>query len=286
MANGEKNGAKKARYPIAHWSYSSLMAFLRNPLAWYKRYVEEVYDTPSSPAGIIGRAAHAALQHFYEMQLYSEEGKQRAVQAGLAYLRSVPDFEINFGKATSTRARRAKRAKMEQGYFQAISFYLERPPHHKVLGVEVRGTVTVRGLPLPLRAVSDLVVESKLERGALDIVDHKFVDSFSSLKAEKPLFVLQAIFNYYTVSKLFGKPVRRFLIYECKKTKNRDGRAQVRRYVIDFKESGEYFALFKRLLKDASREIARTRVYLPNPSDLFEGENSFDIYRLGLVEDN
>ena len=54
-----------AKIPISHWSHSSLMSYLRNPLAWYKRYVERVYDMPSSPAGIIGRAGHVALQHFY-----------------------------------------------------------------------------------------------------------------------------------------------------------------------------------------------------------------------------
>jgi len=40
---------KKTALPIGHWSYSSLMAYLRTPLAWYKRYVEKVYDMHSSP---------------------------------------------------------------------------------------------------------------------------------------------------------------------------------------------------------------------------------------------
>ncbi len=53
------------KVPIKHWSHSSLMAFLRNPLAWYKRYVENVRDTPSNPSSVIGRAAHTALQHYY-----------------------------------------------------------------------------------------------------------------------------------------------------------------------------------------------------------------------------
>ncbi|HXK40056.1 MAG TPA: PD-(D/E)XK nuclease family protein, partial [Candidatus Paceibacterota bacterium] len=53
------------RYPIEHWSYSSLVAYLRNPLAWHKRYVEGVYDMPATPASVVGRAAHRALEHFY-----------------------------------------------------------------------------------------------------------------------------------------------------------------------------------------------------------------------------
>ena len=256
------------------------MAFLRNPLAWYKRYVEEVYDTPSGTSSIVGRAGHVALQHFY-----SGLGKEAAIDLGLEYLKDVPDFEINFGKAKTRRLQREKRLKMEREYLQAISFYLERPPKHKVLGVEVKGVVEVEGLPLPLKAVSDLVVASPLERGAVDIVDHKFVDSFSSRGAEKSLFIIQAIFNYYTVRELFGKPVRRFIVYECKKKKNVDGSAQMRRYVLNYRACKEEFAVFHRLVHDASAEISRPRVYLPNPSDMFEGEHSFDIYRLGLGED-
>ena len=127
-----------------------------------------------------------------------------------------------------------------------------------------------------MKAVSDLVVESKGNRGAVDIVDHKFVDSFSKAGAQKSLFVIQALFNYYTVRELFGKPVRRFIVYECKKSKSADGR-QMRRYEIDFAKCEEEFAVFHRLIIDATSEIARPRIYLPNPSDMFEGESSFDI---------
>ena len=272
--------AEKQPLPIKHWSHSSLMAFLRNPLAWYKRYVEEIYDTPSTPASIVGSAGHLALAHFY-----SGAGKEIATQLGLDYVRAIGDSDIDFGRAATRRAKRKKRADMERDYLRAISFYLARPPRHEVLGVEVKGVASVPGLPLPLKAISDLVVKSRVERGAVDIVDHKFVAAFSKGGAQKPIFAIQAIFNYYTVRELFGKPVRRFIVYECKKTKNADGRPQVRRYVIDFRTCREEFAVFHRLIRDATAEISRRRVYLPNPSDMFEGDNSFDIYRLELVEE-
>jgi hypothetical protein len=262
------------------------MAYLRNPLAWYKRYVEKVYDMPSNPAGIVGRAGHVALQHFY-----SGLGKEAAVALGLEYLRDVPDFEINFGKAKTAHAKKQKRREMEKEYEQAVSFYLARPPRYKkILGVEVSAESDIKGLPLPVKAVSDLVVEARTEKGlpaqagAVDIVDHKFVDSFSPLGAEKPLFILQAIFNYYTVSKEFGKPVKRFILQECKKRRNKDGSSQMRRYVIEYADCAEEFAVFRRLLADATADIAVRKHYLPNPSDMFEGPNSFDIYRLGLGE--
>lgn len=171
---------------------------------------------------------------------------------------------------------------MERDYLQAVSFYLERPPKYDVVGVEVKAMATVRGIALPIKAVSDLVVRSKVDRRALDIVDHKFVDSFSGYGAAKTLFVIQALFNYYTVKEKYGKPVRRFILHECKKRRNADGSAQMRRYVIEFKKCEEDFAVFHRLLNDATAELASRKIYLPNPSDMFEGENSFDIYRLGL----
>ncbi len=292
-----KKGKRKP--PIKHWSHSSLMAFLRNPLAWYKRYVEEIYDAPTTPAAVIGSAGHLALEHFYSGAPTktppgrSSSGasqsealrKDIAIQKGLEYVRNVGDFEINFGRAKSRKAKREKRAHMEAEYLRAIGYYLARPPKHTVLGVEVRGVVAVEGLPLPIKAISDLVVASRVEKGAVDIVDHKFVASFSKGGAAKSLFVIQAIFNYYTVRELFGKPVRRFIVYECKKTKNADGSPQMKRYVIDYRDCAEDFAVFHRLISDATEEISRERIYLPNPSDMFEGDNSFDIYRLELVSE-
>lgn len=265
--------------PIKYWSHSSLLSFLRNPLAWYKRYVEHIYDTPSSPAGIIGRAGHVALQNFY-----GGIAKEGSIELGLENLRSVPDFEINFGKAKTRKEKKKKRTSMEAEYLQAIGFYLAKPPRHDVVGVEVKAMSKAEQLPIPIKAVSDLVVVSRVDKHALDIVDHKFVDYFSPDGARKTLFILQAIFNYYTIKEAYGKPVRRFILQECRKKKNADGSPQMRRYVIDYKKHGAEFIVFHRLLRDATEEISRRRIYLPNPSDMFEGENSFDIYRLGLIE--
>lgn len=255
------------------------MGFLRNPLTWYKRYVERIYDTPSTPSSIIGRAGHLALEHFYR-----GIDKQIAIETGLAYMRSVSDFELNFGVAKSKAARKKKRQNMEKEYLQAVEFYLAKPPRHTVVGVEVRGMARVDGLALPIKAISDLVVESRVQKGALDVVDHKFVDSFSKSAEGKPLFLMQAIFNYYTVRETYERPVRRFIVYECKKTRNANGTPQLRRYVVDYAQIPEAFELFHRLVNDATAELMRERIYLPNPSDMFEGEHSFDLYRLQLGE--
>lgn len=270
----------RRQYPIKHWSYSSLITYLRNPLAWHKRYVEGVYDTPGTPASIVGRAGHVGLQHFY-----SGLSKEAAVDLGLEYLRNIPDFEINFGKAKSARAKKKKRQKMEAEYARAIGFYLARPPRHKVLGVEVKALSRIPGILIPIKAISDLVVVSRIDKRAVDIIDHKFVNFFGKKETDNPLFMLQALFNYYTVLSEFKKPVRRFIVYECKKRKNKDGRSQLRRHYIDFREHEEEFAFFHQLLADATEDLQTRKMFLPNPSDMFEGKDSLEIYRLKLVDE-
>lgn len=275
-----KHRGKPEAFPIDYWSHSSLVAYLRNPLAWYKRYVLKLYDTPRTPASVVGSAAHAALEHFY-----SGFSKPEALETGLSYLRNISDFELNFGVNKTRKAKQAKRASMEREYLQAAGFYLARAPRHRVVAVESRAVARVPGLPLPVKAISDLVVESKGNPGCLDIVDHKFVDSFSQAPSRKPLFLLQAMFNYYAVTAEHGRPVRRFIVYECKKTRNADGKGQLRRYAIEYDAIPDAFTTFHRLVGEATREIAERRTFLPNPSDMFEGEDSFALYHLGLLED-
>ena len=125
------------------------------------------------------------------------------------------------------------------------------------------------------------MVVSKVDPHGLDVIDHKFVGAFSPY-SDKSLFVLQAIFNYYTVKKTFNKPVRRFIVQACKISRNADGSPQMRRYVIDFRTFRREFILFNRLLRDATEALAHMKVFLPNPSDMFEGENSLDIYSINL----
>jgi hypothetical protein len=108
------------------------------------------------------------------------------------------------------------------------------------------------------------------------------VSAFSPYQADKSLFVLQAIFNYYTVKKSFGRPVRRFIVHECKISRNADGSPQLRRYVIDFRQFRREFILFNRLVRDATAALAQMKVFLPNPSDIFEGEDSLVVYNLNL----
>ena len=73
---------------------------------------------------------------------------------------------------------------------------------------------------------------------------------------------------------------------ECKISRNADGGAQMRRYIIDFRTFRHEFVLFNRLVRDATAALANMKVFLPNPSDMFEGENSLDIYRINLAPED
>ena len=78
------------------------MAFLRNPLAWYKRYVEKIYDTPRNPSAMIGSAAHLALQHFY-----AGIDKEGSIALGLEYSARCRILRSIRAKRRSKKARKA-----------------------------------------------------------------------------------------------------------------------------------------------------------------------------------
>jgi hypothetical protein len=58
----------------------------------------------------------------------------------------------------------------------------------------------------------------------------------------------------------------------------------MRKHVIRFADCADDFRVFQQLINDATRDLAVRKTFLPNPSDMFEGEESFDVYRLGLVD--
>ncbi len=56
----------------------------------------------------------------------------------------------------------------------------------------------------------------------------------------------------------------------------------MRKHVLHYADYQDDFNLFTRLLKDATKDIATRKIYLPNPSDMFEGKDSFEVYRFDL----
>ncbi len=251
--------------------------FLRNPLIFKKKYILKIYDDLISPSGIVGQAGHKALEAFY-----NGVEVNRAIELGLEHIKKTSDTGINYGKTGS-------RAQILKDYNQAINFYLaEAPTFKKILGVEKSITASIKyadtgeELPLPAKALSDLIIEN--DNGEIEVWDHKFVKSFSDGSISKPKFVIQAMFNYHTTKEEFGKAPVRMVFNECKISKNKDGAPQIQPYVIEFAEYKQYFDLFYNLYNACTRAINTPgNLFLPNFDDTFDGQNAFDTYMANMI---
>jgi hypothetical protein len=261
---------------IDHWSTSSMSLFLRNRLAFKKKYILKIYDDLTSPSAVVGKAGHKALESFYNGLEVTD-----AIAIGLKHINETSDSGINYGKTGS-------REKMLKDYTQAINFYFEEmPEYHEILGVEKSITARIKDrngneLAIPAKAISDLIVRDK--KGDIWIVDHKFVSSYSDGDVDIPKFIMQGMFNFHTIEAEFGQAPRGVIFNECKIAKNKDGSNQLQPYKIEFSDNPADFALFYQIYNDCTAEISKPDVsFLPNFDDMFDGQNSFEIYRSGII---
>jgi len=264
---------------IDYWSYSSMSALLSNPLNFKKKYILKVYDDAMSPSGVVGTACHKVAEAYFGNGKSTDE----AIQVGYDYIDSVSESEIDYGKTGS-------REKILTEFKQAIGFFFEElPVFHEILGVEVSITTEITGvdgnvLPLPAKAKIDLVSKNKL--GELEVVDWKFSRGYTDANVTDFSKFLQAMFDYHIVKEKYGEAPARVIFRECKISKNKNNEPQIQDYVIDFKEDTLYgdFATFYKLYNEVTKYISSpTSIYLPNPNDYFNGQNSFEAFRLGII---
>lgn len=264
---------------IDYWSYSSMSALLSNPLNFKKKYILKVYDDPMSPSGVVGTACHKVAEAYFG----NGKSEQEAIQAGYDYIASVSESEIDYGKTGS-------REKILKDFEQGTRFFFEElPQYHEILGVEYSITTeitTIDGntLPLPAKAKIDLISKNKL--GEIEIIDWKFTRGYTDPNVTDFGKFLQAMFDYHIVLAKFGEAPARVIFREVKISKNKDNTPQIQDYVIDFKEGTIYgdFATFYKLYNDTTKYVSSpTSIYLPNPNDYFNGQNSFDSFRLGII---
>jgi S-DNA-T family DNA segregation ATPase FtsK/SpoIIIE len=264
---------------IDYWSYSSMSALLSNPLNFKKKYILKVYDDPMSPSGVVGTACHKVAEDYFG----NGKTEEQAIQAGHDYIESVSDSEVDYGKTGS-------REQILKKFTQAVQFFFEElPEYHEILGVEYSVTTeiaTIDGnvLSLPAKAKVDLINRNKL--GELEVIDWKFTSSYSDPDVTDFKKFLQAMFNWHIVKAKFGEAPARVIFREVKISKNKNNEPQIQDYVIDFKEDTLYgdFATFYKLYNDCTKYISSTSsIYLPNPNDIFSGQNSFESFRLGII---
>ena len=264
---------------IDYWSYSSMSALLSNPLNFKKKYILKVYDDPMSPSGVVGTACHKVAEAYFGNGKEQDE----AIEAGYDYIASVSEKEIDYGKTGS-------REQILKSFEQGVRFFFEElPTFHEILAVETSITTeiqTIDGntLPLPAKAKIDLIARNKLSE--LEVVDWKFTKSYTDEDVTDFGKFLQAMFDYHIVKAKYGEAPARVIFREVKLSKNKDNTPQIQDYVIDFKEGTIYgdFATFYKLFNDTTKYVSSPNsLYLPNPNDYFNGQNSFDSFRLGII---
>lgn len=275
--------------PINKLSYSALTQLLRNPLIFKLKYILNVYDGKMGVGGMVGKAGHEALKVYYgghpdiKRPDNKDEARELAIDTGMAYLNDYSDNYINYGKTGS-------RESMLKTYSQAMRFYFtEEPEYHEVLLMEEKleaemHTVDGQLLPLPGVGIPDLV--HKRKDGGVEIIDTKFVKSFTDYDTEDYVKVIQSQFLWHLLRDAKGINADRMLFREIKTTENTKenaGKPQIRDYAIPFSHE-QYRVIFYNMYRDAVRFLSNPNaIYLPNLSDPFDGEQSGELYAQGLL---
>lgn len=272
------------QFPVEHLSYSALGQLVENPQMFKKQYILGIWDNLETPAWIVGKAFHKFLEVYYDVEKNHPDRIQMATQEADKLMEKVKDSVIKFGATGS-------REKMRKNLNNLIQFYLaEEPEVGEVLHTElsVVDTFQFEGsdliAPLPIKAKTDLVTRIN---GKLVIWDYKSKDKFSDkegdetdmTKGENPEYILQAMFNYYTVKTFYkGEAPERFIFVEAKYTKNKEPeRKQLEFYEIRFADHPEYFRYFKEIYTAALRVLINPDfVFLPNFRDRLKGKQSWN----------
>ena len=255
--------------PIDHLSYSALRLYCANQQQFFKNYVLGLWDNKCSVVALVGKAFHKTMESYYKTG-----NLDAAIEVGQQYISRISDAEVDWGK-TGTREGAQK------DLAAAVNHYInEEPDLGETLGCEV-SVVTDHGfngqpLPLPIKAITDRVTR---QNGRLHLIDYKVVRSFSDPEQEDPMKIIQAMFNYLSVTAKFKEEPEDMIYLEVKVGKNRDGSQQVRPYRIEYAKQEHYKLYFTRLYADVLYELARDdRRYLPNFADQYTGKEAFDDY--------
>jgi len=282
---------KAVLMPVDKMSYSALTQLLRNPLIFKLKYVLGVYDGKVGVSGMVGRAAHEALKAYYgpmtQPDIYGEprehdEAVAFAIEVGAKYIDEFDDNYINYGKTGS-------REQILKGYHQAMQFYFaEEPEYNHILYAEqkLEGNLeTVDGDKLPLPAVGIPDIVEKRKDGGVEIIDTKFVKTFTDYDTEDYIKIIQAQFLWHLL-RANGITADRMVYREVKyseNTRENAGKPQLRDYVVPLNHE-PYRIIFYNLYKDVVRFLSNPEsIYLPNLSDPFDGEQSGLLYAQGLL---
>ena len=279
----------KIQMPVDSLSYSGMTQLLRNPLIYKLKFILGVYDGKIGVSGMIGKAGHETLKAYYAWEGLKTDwpvkARDDARDAGMKYLTSFSDSGIKYGKTGNREA-------MLKAYTKAMDVYFaEEPEYNELVIVEEKLTAELKTpngelLPLPASGIPDLVHLRK--DGKYEIIDAKFTKHFTKYEDEDGdphedyIKIIQAMFLIHLVKAAKGIDVERVLFREIKYTENKDGGPQIRDYVIPA-DHEPYRIIFYNLYKDVVKYLANNPIFLPNFSDVFDGEHAGLLYAQGLI---
>lgn len=247
-------------------SHSAIMCFLNNQIQFKKRYIAKVYDEPSSPALVVGKAMHKMIEERLKGQSI-----EVAIQSGLQEIENIADYEIDYGKTGS-------REKIIDQYQKLSTIVInELPAYDDILAIEdrVECELSIRNKKIPMKGYIDLVRDLG---DTLEIVDWKSVTSYSDEDTENWAYLIQSWIYVQLIEFKYKKPVSRVVFKEIKKTINRDGMPQIKDYVLDRHGIEEANDVIGRVVKAVSDYVDNPNAtYFPNPRDMMNGTQSMHI---------
>lgn len=247
-------------------SHSAIMCFLNNQIQFKKRYIAKVYDEPSSPALVVGKAMHKMIEERLKGQSI-----EVAIQSGLQEIENIADYEIDYGKTGS-------REKIIDQYQKLSTIVInELPTYDDILAIEdrVECELSIRNKKIPMKGYIDLVRDLG---DTLEIVDWKSVTSYSDEDTENWAYLIQSWIYVQLIEFKYKKPVSRVVFKEIKKTINRDGMPQIKDYVLDRHGIEEANDVIGRVVKAVSDYVdSPNATYFPNPRDMMNGAQSMHI---------
>ena len=247
-------------------SHSAIMCFLNNQIQFKKRYIAKVYDEPSSPALVVGKAMHKMIEERLKGQSI-----EVAIQSGLQEIENIADYEIDYGKTGS-------REKIIDQYQKLSTIVInELPTYDDILAIEdrVECELSIRNKKIPMKGYIDVVRDLG---DTLEIIDWKSVTSYSDEDVENWAYLIQSWIYVQLIEFKYKKPVSRVVFKEVKKTINRDGMPQIKDYVLDRHGIEEANDVIGRVVKAVSDYVDNPdATYFPNPRDMMNGAQSMHI---------
>ena len=242
------------------------MCFLNNQIQFKKRYIAKVYDEPSSPALVVGKAMHKMIEERLKGQSI-----EVAIQSGLQEIENIADYEIDYGKTGS-------REKIIDQYQKLSTIVInELPTYDDILAIEdrVECELSIRNKKIPMKGYIDVVRDLG---DVLEIIDWKSVTSYSDEDTENWAYLIQSWIYVQLIEFKYKKPVSRVVFKEVKKSINRDGMPQIKDYVLDRHGIEEANDVIGRVVKAVSDYVDNPNAtYFPNPRDMMNGAQSMHI---------